>query len=166
MKAGTLWPVALTGVLAVTIGANVWMLYVANAQDAAVVEPDYYRKAVHWDEALAQERLNAELGWSIAAQLGQVGADGAAALEVRITDDRGGPVAGARVRVTAIHNRAGKYRPEALLDEVAPGFYRATLPLGRRGLWELRFEAERGGDPPSPSQPIERFTASVRREAN
>jgi nitrogen fixation protein FixH len=161
MRAGAWWPLGLIGVLGVTIAANVWMLFVASAQDAAVVEPDYYRKAVHWDDEVAQQRHNAELGWSLAVQLGPMDTDGTATIEAILRDRDGNPVTGATIQVIAIHNRAGRTRPTAKLHDSGAGIYRATLALGHRGLWELRFDVERR----LPEGTADRFTAVVRSEA-
>ncbi len=48
MKGDRLWPAALVGVLAVTILANVGLLWFAGRGDGAGVEPDYYRRALAW----------------------------------------------------------------------------------------------------------------------
>jgi nitrogen fixation protein FixH len=155
MNAARLWPVAIIGVLAVTVGANAVLLYQAGDPDAAAVEPDYYRRAVAWDSTLAQRSRDAALGWRLAADLGAPGPDGTP-LTVRLTDARGAPLADALITVEAIHNAEGSRRLSAPMRRVPDGGYAAILPVARSGLWELRFEAVRHG---------ERFTATLRREA-
>ncbi|MEZ4456629.1 MAG: FixH family protein [Gemmatimonadales bacterium] len=58
----------MIGVLAITVGANGYMLYEAN-RGMAAVEPDYYQKAVDFDSTMAQARRNASLGWRVDAAL-------------------------------------------------------------------------------------------------
>jgi nitrogen fixation protein FixH len=155
MRAAKLWPLAVVAVLVVTIGANVLIYYLARDPGAAVVERDYYRRAVGWDSTMAQARRNAALGWRLEAGLGTVTPAGAT-LTVRLTDRAGAPLAGAVVRVEAVHNRDAAHPVAAALAPGGDGAYAATLPLRRLGMWELRFEVTRGA---------ERFTQSLRREA-
>jgi len=154
MRSGAGWPLAVAAVLAVTVIANAILFVAAQDRNGAVVEPDYYRKAVEWDSTLAQERRNRELGWRLDAELGPR-ADGGVPLRVRLADAQGRPIDGATGRVAAIHNAdAGRIVAETLAPG-PDGRYRATLRLERGGLWELRFAIRRGA---------ERFTASLRRE--
>lgn len=63
MKPAALWPLAVIGVLAVTVGANVWLIQVAREPNGAVIEPDYYRRAVAWDSLAARQgRSDAQIG--------------------------------------------------------------------------------------------------------
>jgi nitrogen fixation protein FixH len=155
MRAAKLWPLAVVAVLAVTVGANVVIYLLARDPGAAVVERDYYRRAVAWDSTMADERRSAELGWRLAAELGAVGADGAP-LTVRLTGRDGAPLSDAAVRVEAVHNLDAGHPVAAALAPAGDGRYVARLPLRHAGLWELRFAVTRGA---------ERFTQSLRREA-
>jgi len=156
MRASWVWPAAVVVVLAVTIGANIYILIAANDPNAMVVEPDYYRKAVAWDSTLALRERSAELGWTADATLGPLTADGHSRIELTLTDHDGTPLDGARVEVTAIHNREAARRPRQVLDPVGPGRYAATFPLRHIGRWELRVVAVRD---------TATFTTSLRREA-
>ena len=60
---GWYWPVAIVGLLVGGAAANIGFMIVANRDATFAVEPDYYRKAVDWDRAMAQEARNVELGW-------------------------------------------------------------------------------------------------------
>jgi nitrogen fixation protein FixH len=155
MRLARLWPVAVITVLAITVTANALVFWAARDRNAAVVEPDYYRKAVRWDSTMAEERESAELGWRADAELGAVTPAGAS-LTVRITGRDGTPVDGAAVAVTAIHNLDALHPVSARLEPLGGGAYGARLPLRHAGLWELRLEAVRGG---------ERFRVGLRRDA-
>jgi nitrogen fixation protein FixH len=153
VKPAVLWPLAVVGALVVTVGANIAILVLANDSDKAVVEPNYYEKAVAWDSTMAQGRRNDSLGWSIGATL--TPSAGGARLEARLADRTGSPLTGATLRVEAIHNVDAARRIEATLRDAGGGAYGADLPLRHVGLWELRFTAVRGGD---------RFTEDLRRD--
>lgn len=153
MKPGALWPVAIVGVLAITVGANAYLVFQARDPSVYVVEPDYYRKAVQWDSTLAQRDRDAALGWRLDAAL----APYARGLSVVVTlaDSAGAPLTGARVQLEAISNVDAARRVEVALVESRPGTYRLDGALPHDGLWELRFDVGRGG---------QRFTADLRRE--
>ena len=154
MKRGAAWPIAITAVLALTVGANVLLLRIATEPNAYATEPDYYRKAVAWDSTAAAERASTATGWSCDASL--VARGRAFEIRLRLVDAAGAPVAGAAVHVTAIHNLAAATPSELTATPAAAGGYVATLPVARAGLWELRVAATRGR---------EHFTADLRREA-
>lgn len=155
MKPAQLWPAAVVGVLAITVGANVWLIWAARDPNGAVIEPDYYRKAVAWDTTAARQARSDDLRWRADAALGAT--DGARAhVRATLVDSLGAPVAGADVRLEAIHNLEAARRVHATLGESAPGVYEADAALDRAGLWELRLTARRGG---------ELFLTSLRRDA-
>jgi nitrogen fixation protein FixH len=153
LKPAALWPLAVIGALVVTVAANVVILVVANDSDRAVVEPDYYQKAVAWDSTMAQDRRNVSLGWRIRATLSPA-AQGAR-LRADLLDRDGALLPGASVHVEAIHNADAGRPVEGRLRESVGGVYVAELPFRHAGLWELRFTADRNGD---------HFTEGLRRE--
>ena len=155
MKPGALWPIAIAGVLALTVGANVAVFIAARDPHAAAIEPDYYRKGVAWDSTMAEQRRSDALGWHVDADLLDASRAGAR-LRVTLADRDGRPVDGARVRVEAIHNLQADERVRAEIGGGGQGVYEAVLPLRLAGMWELRLEATRGN---------EHFVTSLRREA-
>jgi nitrogen fixation protein FixH len=155
MKPGALWPIAIVGVLAITVGANVWLLWEARDPNGAVIEPDYYRKAVAWDSLAARQARSDDLRWTADAALG-ASRGGRAHVRATLADSLGAPVAGARVELEAVHNLDGARHVRSELAESAPGVYEADAALDRAGMWELRLTATRGGDV---------FLASLRRDA-
>ncbi len=154
-KVGALWPVAIVGVLALTVGANIWVMVVARDPHAAAIEPDYYNKAVAWDSTLAEQHRSEQLGWLVDVVLLDASPSGAV-VRVQLRDRTGRALSGARVRVEAIHNLQADARIEAALGELGEGEYSAHMPLPRPGQWELRLDVTQGKD---------RWVSSVRREA-
>lgn len=152
MKRGTAWPIAIGAVLALTVAANVGVLYVADHDPSFVIEQDYYQKAVHYDDEMAQELRNRKLGWQLTPTVAPLEPTGAA-LTVRLTDAHGVPLTGARVRVAAVWNARAAHVLDTTLSPRPDSEYAGRLTMRHAGAWELRFEAVRGGD---------RFTA-VRR---
>lgn len=49
-REGRFWPALVIAFLAASAGLQVLLLTLANADGGPRVEPDYYRRAVEWDE--------------------------------------------------------------------------------------------------------------------
>ena len=157
MNPSRLWPMAIVGVLAITVGANAWILYEANRDpNATALEPDYYRKAVAWDTTMAQEDRDAALGWRLDARPAAYDPAGTP-IAVTLADRDGAPLPGARVTITALHNLEGGRTVTGAGTTGPDGRVVIRLGLRRTGLWELRFETERGAD---------RFTAVLHRDVD
>jgi nitrogen fixation protein FixH len=138
-----IWPWVPALLLVSLLGTQLAVLSSVLDDPGFASEPDYYRKALHWDTQQARARESQALGWVARASV--VGATPAArAVSVSITDASGAAVSGAAVRATAFPNtRAGQAR-ELSFREVSPGMYRAELGAARPGIWELRCSATRG----------------------
>jgi nitrogen fixation protein FixH len=156
MKRGMQWPIGIAAVLALSAGGQVWFAVVAGRDKAFAVEGDYYQKAIHWDDELAQRRDNAHLGWTVKPTLRLAAGNGDGALAIELRDASGAAILGATVEVLAMHNARANRPLSATLSEVGRGQYQAQLPAQRPGEWELRFTVQRGG---------ERFTVRERVEA-
>jgi len=143
MKRGQWWPIAITGILATTVGANIWMITIANADPSFAIEKDYYRKALAWDTTLAQAERNAKLGWRLTATMAPT-ADGGTVIAARLTDSLGVALTGATMRVTALPIARATEAHEMLVAPAGRGEYSARLGPTRGGQWELRFDATIG----------------------
>lgn len=121
--------------------------YIASSDPSAVAEPDYYAKAVHWEDQQRQAAKNAELGWQSELDLGAL-EDGRRLLSLRVSDRDGAPIEGCQVISGRIFHkaRAGQSYVAQLRPGAASGTYEAQLPLRRAGVWEARLEVRRGGE--------------------
>ncbi len=146
-RRGWYWPLIVAGLLVLGVGANVLLLVKANADPSFAVEPDYYRKALDWDKAQAQEGTNRALGWEVGVEVTpKPGTPGLAVVRARLTDRLGVGVDGAHVSLEAFHNARSADRIETTLRGDGAGAYAAEVPMRREGLWEFRLRAERGKD--------------------
>jgi len=148
VKRAWTWPAIVIGLLVLGVGANLALLVVATSDPGFAVEPDYYAKAVAWDDKRAQDARNLALGWRLTAD---ARADAAAvppalAVGVELTDAAGRPIDGAAVHVEAFPVSRSQNLLQADLAARGAGRYAASLPLVRMGIWELRFTAARGAD--------------------
>lgn len=157
MKRGSAWPIAVGVILGACVAANIWLIRIANADPSFAIEENYYQRAVHWDDEMAQQRRNTALGWHLLPSLSGIDRDsGGAELRVALRDAAVAPLAGAAITVRAVHLARASQPIDATLLADAAGGYSAVLPIRRAGLWELRFEVRRGS---------ERFTAIERLDA-
>jgi nitrogen fixation protein FixH len=141
------WPAFIAGALALQVLASLVTIYLATSNPSYAVEDDYYQKALDWDATRAQDRRNLELGWTLTYEVEPATAAGdQAVLSVSLTDTDGSPVDGALIAVEAFHNARADDVLAAQLDGHGDGRYSTSLPMTRRGVWELRFLAERGED--------------------
>ena len=143
-SSGKYWPVIIVALLVGGAGANIGLMVVAARDASFAVEPDYYQKALRWDETMAQETRNAALGWSVAVAFEGVPRTGQAKLTARVLDRAGHTVEGAQVGVEAFHSARARHIVTAALRPESSGRYSAILPVDRPGLWELRVRVERG----------------------
>ncbi len=145
------WPIGVVVVLVLTVAANIYVAVRANDDPSVHVESDYYQKAVRFDADLALRRRSERLGWHVSLAATRTTA-GEATVIAALVDSVGAPVQGAVVRFTA---RAVARANDSFTATAHPdsGRYVATMPMGRRGLWDVDIEAVRGG---------ERFVAAQR----
>lgn len=148
MKQGWYWPLLIVVLLVVGgIGPNLILLAFATGDPSFSVEPDYYEKSLRWDERLAQDRRNAELGWTLGiATLTAPLPEGGVELTARLADRSGAPIEGATVTLEAFHNARAADVLVLSLRDVGGGSYGARLLARRPGLWEFRFVVRRGGE--------------------
>lgn len=142
---GRFWawvPVGLLGSMLIGLG---WMAFVASNDPGFALEPDYYQKAVRYDQEIEQRAENARLAWRFRVSAEKLGEGGNA--RVRVVAHRPeGRLTGATATVEALRNASAARVLTGRLEELRPGEYWVELPLKRGGLWEFRFRFERAKD--------------------
>ena len=137
------WPVGLVALLAASAGANIALVIITSRDTSFAVEPNYYAKALAWDQTMAQQVRNDALGWSLRLRIDPGDARGGKRVTVHLADRAGAPIEGAQVAVEAFHNARASRILSAALSADGPE-YAAVMPLDRRGLWEFRLRVTRG----------------------
>jgi len=151
MKKGMQWPIGVAAVLALTVGANIYVMMRANDDPSVAIAKDYYQRAVRFDADQALRQRSALLGWTVALEAARTSSSEATVTAV-LVDSTGAPVRGAVVRIAA-HAVARSNDVFNATAIPAGDRYLAALPLNRGGLWDLDVEAVRGS---------ERFVATQR----
>jgi nitrogen fixation protein FixH len=136
---GHLWIGIVIAFLVGNVVATMVLLSEAGDPEGRVL-PDYYAKAVAYDDVMAQERASAALGWTATPSLrGEM-------LEIRVADRAGAPLGGLAVTAT-VDPRGRTDRTEAVqLDEIAPGVYRGAVRDAPVGLYVVATTAVEGRD--------------------
>ena len=142
---GWYWPVGLAALLVGSAGANIALVVITSRDASFAVEPDYYAKALAWDETMAQQARNEALGWSLGLRVEPTGELGRVTVAVGLSDGAGVPLPGARIAIEALHNARASRVLTAVLEPRDLG-YAAVMPLSRPGLWEFRVRVTRGPD--------------------
>lgn len=117
----------------------------ATGDRSFAVVPDYYQKAVDYDERKALLAKSAELGWSVdLSPSKQADALGQRDVVIQMLDAQGEPVRGLKVRVDAYHvARAGEPVMFECI-EVLAGQYVGQAKIGKEGFWQFSIEASSG----------------------
>jgi nitrogen fixation protein FixH len=136
------WPLAVVGMLAVSMMVCAITVVAAVGDPSYAVEEDYYQKAVDWDHAREIELASERLGWKADATL--TTSDGL--LVVTLASADGAPIADASVRAMAFHHARRGDAMEVVLQSQSDGRYTAALNRPREGQWQVRIRASRGRD--------------------
>jgi nitrogen fixation protein FixH len=142
-----LWPVLVIVLLAGHVLLLSGVVLLATRDRAFAIEPDYYQKALHWDDTGAQQQTNTRLGWHAELSLGDtVGALGERALICKLTAPDDQPLDGAHVTVLAFPHAQATLATECELPALGGGRYATAVRFQRKGVWEFRLRATRGAD--------------------
>ncbi len=139
------WALLPVGLLVGLMTIQIVMLMISTNDPGFAVEPDYYQKAVNWDEQQAELRRSAALGWETKLSVAPPSELGQATLSVNVNDRRGIPLGGAQVLVSAFHNARAAQVHELQLSETSDGHYAGVLQARRPGIWEFRLRVLRDG---------------------
>lgn len=140
-------PVVVFGLLGGHMAFIVIAITIATGDRSFAVVPDYYQKAVAYDDRKSLLADSEALGWRVELQPAKSASSiGGREVLLRLTDREGSAVAGAAVRVSCYHF-SNASRPESFdLVEGRPGQYSGTARLRREGFWWFEIEAVRGDD--------------------
>lgn len=144
-KPGTIWPFVIAGALGLHVVGSLVMVYFATSNESYAVEPDYYQKALAWNDKRAQDRHNAELGWQLEFTVEPVPVGQDPIMHVGLTTLDGEPITDASISVETFANAR---RDDVLTAGLAgsESGYQTALPMRRSGLWEFRFTVTRGDE--------------------
>jgi nitrogen fixation protein FixH len=144
-KSAVFWMFVPVVLLVCSVSGWLVMVRVAVNDPGFSVEPDYYKKASHFDDEMAQRALNARLGFRSNIESFAFISGDEAELVVRLLDEEGRPISDAHVTAQAFFNARANEVHQVKFVALGDGRYGARLIRPHLGLWEVRLAAERGG---------------------
>ncbi len=157
-SSGWFWPLFLIGLLASNVIGVVFLVLFALDDPSHHIEKDYYKKAVNYDQEMAQQRQNLRLGWKLRIDFERPSGERMAFLKKHhmipetvltafVVDRAGKPLPALKVAVEAFpFRRAGRRVKRELKADEAKGSYRATIKLIPSGRWRFMFSLKKGKD--------------------
>ena len=147
IPAHIVWPGFVLALLGMSVTMVTITVVAAVGDPSFAVESDYHDKAMRWDDHVAQQARNSELGWQVAVAISSMPGDGEPALIVRLTDRAGAPIVGAAVEGACFHYAvADRVQTLGFVATDEPGAYAAPAILHRAGLWDLRLTVDAAGE--------------------
>lgn len=143
---GRRWPAMIFALIGMNMCIVAITVIAATRDPSVATEPEYYSKAVHFDDTIRQRAENARLAWSATATIVGTTADGALRLHVALNDEKGAGISGAAVSAELFASvRSGDRQHLTLISTNAgEGVYEAAARIDRPGLWIVRIVAKRG----------------------
>jgi len=128
--------IAFVGFFGVIFAVNGYFLYSALATHTGVVSQEPYRKGLLYNDRIAADERQAELGWTHNLD---AATDGRFTLSV--TDKAGAPVAGLRIEATVGRPSTIEFDRQLTFRETIPGTYAASSDPLAAGTWVASIEA-------------------------
>lgn len=145
-RPGWWYPHLFVAGFAVVIAVNAALVYFATSTFAGLETDGAYEKGLRYNQALAGDHAQRELGWTAAAEIAPAGTptqDGgrAATLTVSVRDRAGSALDGLDVRVALTRPTTAGYDQEVRLEGRGEGRYAATVVLPKPGQWDVQVVA-------------------------
>ncbi|MFA6044720.1 MAG: FixH family protein [Phycisphaerales bacterium] len=137
MKPGIGWPVAIVSLLGMNMVIVGITVFYANTSKTSGVVPDYYTKAVHWEDTQRQQSVNRALGWSAAWEGTAADRLKPGSLVLTLKDGAGKAIRAASVQFEAFHEADDTKRASGVMSMRAEGVYEAIVPLTKAGRWHV-----------------------------
>jgi nitrogen fixation protein FixH len=145
-KAKFIWVGMIVGFLGLSVTMyGIAIGYSMTDESFSVVE-DYEAKAANWDEHMAQQTRNAELGWLTDLDVVGTGEPREVELRLSVFDKYGKPVRGADVHVNCFPIARGNDRIEATLSMTGDGMYSMRTAISRAGVWMFEVSIAKDDD--------------------
>jgi len=115
---------------------NGLMLYMALSTHSGLVAQEPYRKGLHYNERIAADERQRELGWKETIGLAASGT-----IDVVLVDATGKPVTGLALTSVVGRPSEGRHDRQVQLNEREPGRYVGEAGVLDAGAWLLAVEA-------------------------
>lgn len=129
---------------AVIFSVNAVMFYLAKTSHRGVVDHQAYQRGLAYNKIIERGETQRALGWQPKVTFDDVTHQ----VSVNLMDKDGADITGAEIYAYAFRPTQDGHDFKALLpaDTVKANQYQAKLDFPLKGLWELRFDIEKGDD--------------------
>ena len=142
------WPWIIVGLLGGHVLLMVAAVTIATHDRSFAVVPNYYQRAVNWDQTQAEKRASEKLGWHVRVEASsRVDPIGRRAVSFVLADADGKALDHAVLDVEYFHHAHGDEDKQVKLtpDATDPSRFTVLLPMRYPGNWEFHFTATAGG---------------------
>jgi len=122
--------------MALVVLVNGIMVYIAVSSFTGLQTEGHYQRGLNYNEVLAAERTEEELGWAVEIGFAETG-EGRARLSVKAADRDGNPLNDAGVSVRLIRPVQAGHDMDLTLAASGDGLYAAEVELPLRGQWDI-----------------------------
>jgi nitrogen fixation protein FixH len=136
-------PWALAGALAVVVGENGALAYIAATTAPGLVTEHPFERGNDYNRVLDAGDVQDALGWRISLRLNAV-APGRGEVVAELADRSSRPLRGLGVTARLVRPLGPEPEIAVTLPEDAPGRYVQTIILDRPGQWDVRIAAQDG----------------------
>ncbi len=137
--------VSLIAFFGVVIGVNVVMATLAISTMPGTEVENPYIAGIKYNAEISAAREQAERGWRMSSHVDR-DADGRAVVAVEARDRNGAPLTGLALTVRLARPTDKRADRVFVLTERAGGSYRGEAVDVVAGVWDVEFEADRGGE--------------------
>jgi nitrogen fixation protein FixH len=137
------WPIIVVVMLAIHMLIMMTAVTIASRARALGVVPNYYDKAVHWDQEQAALRQSKALGWQIFIHpASNIDSLGKRDVLFELLDAQGKSIAADSLEITYFHHAHAEESEHLTLNKGPDaGEFGVKLPMRYAGLWEFHFVA-------------------------
>lgn len=141
-RSALFWPLLIVGLLVLHVVGMMTATVIATRDRSFVVLPNYYQRALHWEERKAAADASERLGWTRRIELGAYdAARRTRAVQIRLADRDGRPVDGLTLRVNAAPELRPTETQSLTFAPHGPGVYAADVLISTDGPWTFDIDA-------------------------
>lgn len=133
----------MLGLLALSIGANLYMISLAVKSQDGMVTANYYERGLHYN--LEKPQTANPMGWTVRVQAPSA-IQQKQIFAVNLADRSQKPLPGAEVSLELFRPNKEGFDQKTQLREIAPGRYEAPMTIPLAGNWLASLHVEKGSE--------------------
>lgn len=132
------WPLIIVAMLVVHVLLMATATVIATHDRSFAVMPNYYEKALKWDQSQADKRASEQLGWKLTMEPSEtIDPIGRRTVTFVLVNIDNKPIADATVELSYFHHSHATDVATAKFTTDAQGKATATLPMRFSGFWDI-----------------------------